>query len=125
RRVPVAAREVFAAHRRTVRGPPRETVLLHRPRYAAPQARVRDAGAGEKLRHLSAVSELVRQVADPHTAAQFSGSGQPALQVAYQVLTAAQELVGEHRPGPNRELAGAYQCSDPVGVLGAHLQVVV
>lgn len=124
-RVAVPARQVLGADRGAVGGLPGERVGPHPVRHATEHAGVGEARTREDLRHLRDVAEHVGQVADRHGAAQLGAAGQPALQVADDVLPAAQELVQQDLPRAHGEAAGADQVDHLAPPLRADLQVVV
>ena len=86
-----------------------------------------EAGEAQDLGHLRHVAEHVGEVADPHrrVAAQRSGAGEAALQVADDGLARDHELVHEDHPRPDLEPSRRRQCGEARRRLRAHLQVVV
>ena len=97
----------------TTDGTPRQTTQTSRP-----------AGA-QDLRHLRAVAEHVRQVADSHRAAQLRCARQPRFEVSDRRLAVDEELVHERLPRSDREAAGAHERTDPLLRLRPDLEVVV
>ena len=71
------------------------------------------------------MAEHVRQVADPHRAAEGGCSLDTHLQVAHDRLARDEELVHEDVPGSTREPPGGGQPAQALLVLGSHLEIVV
>jgi hypothetical protein len=125
RPVSVAVRKVLGAHRRAVRRLPFESVRVDRGGHPAPDHRLVDPGQPEDLGHLRDVAEHVRQVADPHRAAELLAAPKSLLQVADDRLARDEELVHQHLPGADREPPLLDEPPDPRLSLGPDLEVVV
>jgi hypothetical protein len=71
------------------------------------------------------VAEHVRQVADPHCAAELVSTGETALEVADDRLARDEEFVDKRLPRPDREPAFLHKPANPLLRLGPNLEVVV
>lgn len=81
--------------------------------------------AGENLRHLRDMPELIGQIADVERPAEAARDRHSDFEIANQRLAAHQEAVGEHVPRPDLDFAGANQIAQPRLGARAHLEVVV
>ncbi len=107
--------------------PPPEQLRFSRRIVAGPPGK--DGGVdplpGEDPRQVGHMAERVRHIAALHGAAHAPGQLPAALQVAGQRLSAHQELVGLHIPGPGDQPARGHELAHAGLTLRAHLQVVI
>ena len=123
--VPVPPRQVLGANNGPVGRLPRERVAVDRRRDAAPHHGLFDACQPQDLRHLRDVAEHVRQVADPHRAAELVSASEPVFEVADDRLARDEELVDEREPRADYQAALSDERSDPRRCLRPNLEVVV
>ena len=98
---------------------------IDRCRHPAPDDGLLDACLLEDLRHLRDVAEHVRQVADPHRAAELVSASEPVFEVADDRLARDEELVDEREPRADYQAALIDERSDPQCCLRPDLEVVV
>src|SRR5262249_26305489 len=79
--------------------------------------------AGQDLRHLRAMTELVREIADGSDAAESGREPMADLQIANQRLAADEKLVGQHTPRPNGETVRPDALPQQRATLGTNLEI--
>ena len=125
RAVGIAVGQIDRQHRTAVERFPGEAIAIHVAADSAPQHRRRESEAGQNLRHLRDVSELIGQVADVERPAEAARDRHADFEIANQRFAAHQETVGEHVPRPDLDFAGANQTAQPRLGARAHLEVIV
>src|SRR5919204_394835 len=126
----VLAGEVKAAHTCAIRGLPPKIGLdpmriVVAVAESTPDDGVLDFEAGEDLRHLADVAELIGQIADRDVVDAKRGRhlfAEP--EVADRRLAAGQERVREHIPGTDQHATGADEIDKSAEVLRPHLEVI-
>ncbi len=123
--VRIAIRQIHCQHRTAVERLPHEAIAIDVRADAAPQDCGRESEAGENLRHLRDVPELIGQVADVEWPAEAARDRHPDFEIANQRLAADEKAVGKHVPRPDLDFARANQIAQPRLGARTHLEIIV